>query len=176
MLEIAKKGDRVILANGLKATVISRTESTWLREATVSIKADGGKYKTREYTFEGNAQDDSFSVVTFISGSHKKTVESLKEQIELLQTQIGDLMVLASDMETTAETPVTERLTSYDFRDGKGLVPAHRHVNPEGDEGGIVADSAIVSSSVRIGRGSVVFGTARITGNAKIVDNSRISG
>ena len=31
---------------------------------------------------------------------------------------------------------------TFDFQDGNGPVPAHRHINPDGTTGGWVADTA----------------------------------
>ena len=42
-------------------------------------------------------------------------------------------------------------MTDYDFADGKGSVPAHRHINPDGSVGGWVADTATVADTVYIG-------------------------
>ena len=45
---------------------------------------------------------------------------------------------------------------TFDFEDGNGPVPAHRHVNPDGLEGGWVAETATVERNAR------VSGTARV--------------
>ena len=34
--------------------------------------------------------------------------------------------------------------STFDFRDGQGPVPAHRHTHPDGSEGGWVANTAQV--------------------------------
>lgn len=39
---------------------------------------------------------------------------------------------------------------TFDFQDGKGQVPAHRHVNPNKMLGGWVAETAQVSGEARV--------------------------
>lgn len=56
----------------------------------------------------------------------------------------------------------------FDFRDARGSVPAHRHMNPDGTEGGVVADTA------RIGNGAVVDVDARVATWARVGDGARI--
>ena len=46
-------------------------------------------------------------------------------------------------------------MSEYDF--GNGLVSAHRHVNPDGSEGGWVADTAFVAKSAFIGPDAKVY-------------------
>ena len=61
-------------------------------------------------------------------------------------------------------------MTEQTFDFGYGPVPAHRHRNPDGSEGGWVAETARVAETVYVGK------DARIWGNARIFDNVRISG
>ena len=73
-------------------------------------------------------------------------------------------------------------MTTFDFEDGKGPVSAHRHMNPDGTEGGWVADTASVADTCYIGYNARVSGNARIYGNAWVFDyawvfdNARIYG
>lgn len=66
----------------------------------------------------------------------------------------------------------------YDFKDGKGLVPAHKHPNG----GGWVADSAKVSDKAYVGPEAQVFGEAEVygkvavSGKAMVYGNARVSG
>ena len=53
-----------------------------------------------------------------------------------------------------------KKVLTFDFEDGNGPVPAHRHVNKEGFEGGWVAETATVE------RNAWVSDTARVYGNA----------
>ena len=80
--------------------------------------------------------------------------------------------------------------TTYDFLDGAGPVPAHRHSNG----GGWVADSAQAAASAFVGpfakvfgnvliaadaliyRGARVYGLAIVGGNAEVGDNARVYG
>ena len=55
---------------------------------------------------------------------------------------------------------------TFDF--GTGLVPAHRHVNPDGSVGGWVADTAYVSPTASIGPDVWVCDTARVFGEAEL--------
>ena len=64
----------------------------------------------------------------------------------------------------------------YDFEDGNGLVPAKRHVNPDGSEGGWVADTTHVAKTAYIGPEAVIFGSAQICGSAQVCDNAQICG
>ncbi len=62
--------------------------------------------------------------------------------------------------------------TLYDFGDGRGLVAARRHVNPNGMLGGWVADSAFVDPKACIEMGAAVYGGAEIHKNAWLLDGS----
>lgn len=181
MLTSAKKGTRVLLANDMKATVVS-VNTGWGRDTTYSIKADGGKHKTRTYNEAGKALEGpaSMNVKSLITAGYKGTVEKLATSLDAfrasMETAFDSLEAELAAMQEQAAQPPADTLTAYDFQDGKGSVPAKRHINPEGDEGGIVAATAYVDSTSRIGRGSVVFGTARVTNRSKVINNSRIGG
>lgn len=43
-----------------------------------------------------------------------------------------------------------ENQTLFDFQDGDGPVPAHRHTNPDGSVGGWVADTAYVDPTAYV--------------------------
>ena len=47
--------------------------------------------------------------------------------------------------------------TLFNFEDGNGPVPAHRHINPDGEEGGWVSGTAQVSDN------AWVFGNAQVS-------------
>lgn len=55
----------------------------------------------------------------------------------------------------TTASEIDGQLT-FDFRDGRGPVPAHRHTNPDGGEGGWVSDTAKVSPKAVVGGSAVV--------------------
>lgn len=55
----------------------------------------------------------------------------------------------------------------FDFT-GTGPVPAHRHINPDGSEGGWVADSAIVGPTCYLGHNCWVSGDALFQRGAMI--------
>ena len=64
----------------------------------------------------------------------------------------------------------------YDFEDGRGPVPAHRHLNPNGKYGGWVEDSASVSGSVYLDYTVTVFGNANIFNEVTVMGLVKISG
>jgi hypothetical protein len=55
-------------------------------------------------------------------------------------------------------------------------VPAHTHVNPDGSEGGWVAETALVEPSVYVGPDSEVFGFATVTGFVRLEKDTAVSG
>ena len=69
-------------------------------------------------------------------------------------------------------------MTTFDFGDGNGPVPARQH--PYG--GGWVADTAYVDIAAYIGPdarvsgNAQVFGNARVFGYAQVFDNARVNG
>lgn len=70
---------------------------------------------------------------------------------------------------------------TFDFGDGNGPVPAHRHQNPDGSIGGWVAETVDISKTFAtdtlayIGPDALVYGRARIFGNVQIRGTSRIT-
>ena len=67
-------------------------------------------------------------------------------------------------------------MTKFDFEDGNGTVPAHRHTNPDGSIGGWVADTASVASTVWVGYEAQVFGNAQVLGNAWVGIYAKVYG
>src|SRR3990167_11397539 len=63
-------------------------------------------------------------------------------------------------VEVEKETLISST-SQYDFNDGNGLVPACRHVNPNGSKGGWVADTAKVEATVYVWPDAAVFGNAQ---------------
>jgi len=69
-------------------------------------------------------------------------------------------------------------MTTFDFNDGNGPVPAHQHKNG----GGWVADSAtvertaMVSGDARVYGHALVSGTALVSGDARVYGHARVSG
>lgn len=60
----------------------------------------------------------------------------------------------------------------FDFKDGNGPVPAHRHSRGAG----WVADTAYVSDTAYVGSTAKVYGSAKVLGRSWICDNSRVYG
>lgn len=62
-------------------------------------------------------------------------------------------------------------MTTFDFEDGKGPVPAHKHRNG----GSWVANTSIVADTAYVGPNARVFGSSHVAGSAIISDKARIS-
>lgn len=62
------------------------------------------------------------------------------------------------------------KMTTFDFNDGKGPVPAHKHPNG----GGWVADTATVDETACVGSEARVFGNARVYDNAMVYGNAHV--
>lgn len=62
-------------------------------------------------------------------------------------------------------------MTTYDFGDGNGPVPAHQHANG----GGWVADTATVEDRAYVGPNAQVYGSARVCGEARVYGSARVS-
>ena len=63
---------------------------------------------------------------------------------------------------------------TFDFQDGLGPVPAHRHRNPDGNEGGRVADTARVESTCFIGPDARGVGKAQVSENARVFGKAQV--
>ena len=61
-----------------------------------------------------------------------------------------------------------ENKSTFDFQDGNGPVPAHHHVNPDGSEGGWVAETAVVSGNAHISGDTYIYGNAHIYGDVRL--------
>ncbi len=66
--------------------------------------------------------------------------------------------------------------TTFDFGDGNGEVPAHRHINPDGSIGGWVADTAWVINESKVCVHAKVYGAAKVFNNATINDYAKVYG
>ena len=66
--------------------------------------------------------------------------------------------------------------TTFDFIDGKGHVPAHRHTNPDGSTGGWVADSAQVYGDAWVSGDAQVYGDAWVSGDAQVSGDAWVYG
>jgi len=62
----------------------------------------------------------------------------------------------------------------FDFKDGDGSVPARLHKNPDGTEGGWIADTAHVSKAAHIGPDAQVYGQAKVSGHARVLGQAQI--
>ena len=80
------------------------------------------------------------------------------------------------DNRRISQDNIKTMITTFDFNDGNGLVPAHRHKNPNGDFGGWVANSAIVEATVHVDFNSQVFGQAWVYDNAQVLDQALVYG
>ena len=66
--------------------------------------------------------------------------------------------------------------STFDFGDGNGAVAARRHVNPDGTEGGWVAETAHVAETATVTSGATVRGCAQVRDYARVTDSARVSG
>jgi hypothetical protein len=62
-------------------------------------------------------------------------------------------------------------MSEYDFGDGKGMVPAHQHVNG----GGWVAETAHVAATAFVSPKSKVFGKAKVIFDASLLGESEVA-
>lgn len=65
---------------------------------------------------------------------------------------------------------------TFNFKDGMGTVSSHRHINPDGSLGGLVADTAFIEETVTIEHSASVFGHAVVMDNAVIADRAKVFG
>lgn len=68
------------------------------------------------------------------------------------------------------------RITTHDFNDGKGAVPAHRHNNPDGTTGGWIAETAYVAPTAYVGKDACVYGLAGVYDSAVIMNRACVFG
>jgi len=61
-------------------------------------------------------------------------------------------------------------MTTFDFGDNNGPVPAHKHPNG----GGWVADTATVDETAFVGPKALVYGHAWVGDNARVCDKSQV--
>ena len=61
---------------------------------------------------------------------------------------------------------------TFDFQDGNGPVPAHKHSNG----GGWVADTATVAETAYVGPDARVYGNARVYDVAEVYGDARVYG
>jgi tetrahydrodipicolinate N-succinyltransferase len=71
---------------------------------------------------------------------------------------------------TSAEKPEEPAVTTFDFGDGNGPVPAHKHPNG----GGWVADTATVAETAYVGPDAQVYGNAQVSENASVYGGARV--
>lgn len=65
-------------------------------------------------------------------------------------------------------------ITTFDFGDGNGNVPAHRHINPDGSIGGWVAETVTIETTVYIGKNAAIFGYVTVRDKVRIYDEARV--
>jgi tetrahydrodipicolinate N-succinyltransferase len=81
-------------------------------------------------------------------------------------------LLLAGTHGAEAACPNLSVVTSYDFGDGAGAVPAHRH--PKGC--GIVANTATVAPNAYVGPNARVYQKAQVRDTASIEEYTRVYG
>ena len=70
------------------------------------------------------------------------------------------------------EETVEKEQETYDFQDGNGPVPAHKHPNG----GGWVANTAQVDDTAFVGEDAKVYDDAWVSGKAKVFGNAEVYG
>jgi carbonic anhydrase/acetyltransferase-like protein (isoleucine patch superfamily) len=78
----------------------------------------------------------------------------------------------APTVEMPAVKPRKKRASKHDFKDGRGRVFAHRHVNGNG----WVADTAKVADSVLVTKWAQVYHNATVEGRVSVMDRSHVCG
>jgi len=81
-------------------------------------------------------------------------------------------LLLAGAYRAEAACPNLSVVTSYDFGDGAGAVPAHRH--PKGC--GIVANTATLAPNAYVGPNARVYQNAKVRDTASIEEYTRVYG
>ena len=90
------------------------------------------------------------------------------DRIEELTTERDKLKAKLAKL-TKAEEALEEAV-GFDFQDGNGPVPAHKHPNG----GGWVADTALVSRTACVGPNARVYGKAWVSGDARVYGNAQV--
>lgn len=173
MLKNVKVGTSVTLANGLSATV-TRIESGrgWGAKTQYFIKANNGKNAERVYNEAGKSLsgESKYAVKKVTSGFNEAKAK------ELMGYTADELEAIAADLRAAKTAAVDgSEPKAIDFGDGRGPVMAARHFNGDGTYGGYVSEDAFVEETVRVARGSTVFGDVTITGTGRIINNSKVS-
>jgi carbonic anhydrase/acetyltransferase-like protein (isoleucine patch superfamily) len=65
-------------------------------------------------------------------------------------------------------------MAKRNFKDGNGVVLAHRHKNSNGEKGGWIANTAVVADTVYVGKDARVYGNAVVSGNARVLGNASV--
>lgn len=65
-------------------------------------------------------------------------------------------------------------MPTYDF--GHGPVPAHRHRNADGSEGGWIAETAQVDNTAYIGEQAQIYGHTQVSGDAWVFGDAQVFG
>ena len=110
----------------------------------------------------------------------KKTVETIKyyaNDTEITGAEYDILLHLKNKIDGGNNTNLKfdakiSNKNVFDFNDGNGPVPAHKHSNG----GGWVADTASVADSAYVGPNTLVYGNAQVFDRAQVCDNARVYG
>ena len=101
-----------------------------------------------------------------------------KAEIEETEKQVDTYINTKSKATHSVDQTLAEKfdITNFDFKDGKGPVPAARHKNMYGVVGGWVAQTAEVSKDAHIGYETLVYENAKVLGKARVMGRSQIRG
>jgi len=168
---------------------VIQTQDSWAKQVQ-KLHKEAMKSK-QEKVFKAAIQREPGWLYYFDNGNIMRTKMSRgsklpvkREEPEVvlktdLQREDGFIYYLDKDGDVARSPTIHGKIAApktFDFGDGKGKVPAHKHKNG----GGWVADTAAVSDTAYVGPYATVFGSAiiadkaRLTGNAKVFGTARV--
>ena len=100
--------------------------------------------------------------------------ESREREVAQHAAEIHDDEFIPRGADAALPPEMREKTTEFDF--GFGLVPAHRHINPDEGIGGWVAETATVEQTAWVYGKAQVYGEARVSGEAWVSGNAWVGG
>jgi hypothetical protein len=141
---------------------------------------------TTTFDFGDDIENSNLSVILEVIENPDTPISTLKtilekaaakNIIEPIKSKIEEAVHIAMQRKNSTD------ISTFDFKDGKGKVQAHRHINRTyidawdrwlEQKGGWVADTAYVEDSVYVGEYAKIFGYSQCSENASISDYSKI--
>ena len=100
-------------------------------------------------------------------------IDSFQES-EVILEFVNGYRCTACDTLQAKEEMIKEN--TFDFGDGNGSVPAHRHKNPDGTTGGFIAETAYVAPTAYVGKDACVYGLAGVYDSAVVMNRACVFG